>query len=253
MNLNLRDKSIIIGLYLSKFDKEALKILGFNGFMEAYNTLGYAIGAKPLSLRNYRDEFDPYFSNSRKGWYNRNLRKHCEEKMQEFSALNFNEYTDLVKELIIENYAIEKVVSSGISGSNSGESVAKRLMTGKSAESYFMSNYNSIALFEGYNLTDTTNFGCGFDFKLSLGTKFFCVEVKGLNAGYGSISFTEKEFFVAKEMKEKYCLFIVSNFARKPIHQYFIDPLNSGIEYKKVEKQVIVVNYTASIKKNMLQ
>ena len=74
MRYSTRDKSILIGLYLSKFDKDGLKSLGFSGFMEAFNTLGLAVGAKPLSLRNYRDEFDPYFSNPRIGWSKRVLR-----------------------------------------------------------------------------------------------------------------------------------------------------------------------------------
>jgi hypothetical protein len=68
-----RDKAILMGLYLSKFDDKALKELGFDGFMQAYNALGYSIGTKPYSIRNYRDEFDPYFPNQRQGWRNRKL------------------------------------------------------------------------------------------------------------------------------------------------------------------------------------
>ena len=38
-----RDKAILIGLYLSKFDDEGLKELGFSGIIEAFNILGYSI------------------------------------------------------------------------------------------------------------------------------------------------------------------------------------------------------------------
>jgi hypothetical protein len=55
---------------------------------------------------------------------------------------------------------------------------------------------------------------------------------------------TEKEFFVAKELKEQYCLFVVINFAEKPYHQFFFDPLNSRLTFKKVERQVIQINYS---------
>ncbi len=64
---SIRDKSILVGLYLSKFDDEAIENLGFKGVTEAFNTLGYSIGSKPASIKNYRDEFDPFFPNPRKG------------------------------------------------------------------------------------------------------------------------------------------------------------------------------------------
>lgn len=75
----VRDKAILIGLYLSKFDADALNVLGFKGFNEAFNTLGYSIGVKPASIKNYRDEFDPFFPNPRKGWHKRQIRDYCKE------------------------------------------------------------------------------------------------------------------------------------------------------------------------------
>ena len=78
-NFSIRDKSILIGLYISKFDEHALYALGFEGMKQAFNTLGYSIGAKPASIKNYRDEFDPYFPNPRKGWHKRQIREYCKE------------------------------------------------------------------------------------------------------------------------------------------------------------------------------
>jgi len=69
--LHNRDKQIICGLFLSKFDKSAIKKLGFESFTEAFNTLGYSLGARPASIKNYRDELDPYFPNDRRGWHKR--------------------------------------------------------------------------------------------------------------------------------------------------------------------------------------
>ncbi|MCY7329925.1 MAG: hypothetical protein LH618_15330, partial [Saprospiraceae bacterium] len=79
-----RKTAIVIGLYLSKFDEEGIMALGFKGPVEAFNTLGYAIGVKPASIKNYRDEFDPYFSNPRKGWHNRQLREYCKLVLEEY-------------------------------------------------------------------------------------------------------------------------------------------------------------------------
>jgi hypothetical protein len=235
-----RNKAILIGLYLSKFDEDALHELGFDGINQAFNALGYSIGVKPASIKNYRDEFDPYFPNSRKGWHKRTLRDYCKKFLDDFSELNFKDFSELIKSFIIENYEIEKIIEK----KDKSESVAKRLITGKSAEEYFKINYPTINIFQDYQLKDTTNLACGFDFKLSLNTNFYCVEVKGLNLNTGSIAMTEKEFYVANELKNKYCLFIVKNFAEKPNHQLFFDPLNSGLAFKKTERQVIQINYT---------
>lgn len=65
-----REKLILVGLYLAKYDSLGLKRLGFGSFLEAFNVMGYAIGSRPASIKNYRDEFDPLFPNRRKGWHN---------------------------------------------------------------------------------------------------------------------------------------------------------------------------------------
>jgi hypothetical protein len=246
MNFNTRDKAILIGLFLSKFDKKGLEALGFSGFMEAFNALGFAIGSKPLSIRNYRDEFDPYFPNLRIGWNKRPLRDYCKIFFDNFSSLNFHEFYELIKSFLIQNYEIEKFIDK-IEKKDWSESVAKRLITGKSAEEYFKINYSTITQFKNHELKDTTYLACGFDFKLSQNSNFYCVEVKGLNLNKGNILLTEKEFFVANELKQNYCLFVVLNFAEKPYHQYFFDPLNSGLTFQKVEQTIIQTNYTSVI------
>lgn len=238
-----RDKAILIGLYLSKFDDKGLKKLGFDGIVQAFNTLGYSIGAKPASIKNYRDEFDPYFPNPRKGWHKRTLRDYCKKHLDDFSSVNFYDFTELIKNFLIPNYEIEKFIEK-IEKKDGTESVAKRLITGKSAEEYFKINYQTIEKFKDCELKDTTNFACGFDYKLSQQTNFYCVEVKGLNLNSGNIMMTEKEFFVANELKQQYCLFVVMNFAEKPHHEYFFDPLNSRLSFKKVERTVKQVNYS---------
>lgn len=241
-----RDKAILIGLYLSKFDEEGLSVLGFEGFVQAFNTLGYSIGVKPASIKNYRDEFDPYFPNQRKGWHKRSLRDYCKKYLDNFSSLKLNAFSDLIKSFVIKNYEVEKIIEK-VEKKDKSESVAKRLITGKAAEEYFKFNYKTVNQFSDYELNDTTNLSCGFDYKLSLNSNFYCVEVKGLNTNSGSIALTEKEFCVANELKKTYCLFVVMNFIEKPNHKFFFDPLNSRLTFKKVERKVIQTNYSTSI------
>jgi hypothetical protein len=245
-DFSIRDKAILIGLYLSKFDEEGLAELGFDGFVQSFNTLGYSIGVKPASIKNYRDEFDPYFPNPRKGWHKRTLRDYCKKYLDSFSTLKLNAFTDLIKSFVLKDYNVEKIVAK-IEKKDKSESVAKRLITGKAAEEYFKLNYSTVNSFKDYELKDTTNLACGFDFKLSLDNSFYCVEVKGLNTNSGSIAMTEKEFYVANELKKKYCLFVVMNFVEKPIHEFFFDPLHSRLTFKKTERKVTQINYSTSI------
>jgi hypothetical protein len=74
-----REQLILAGLYLSKYDSLGLKKLGFDSFAEAFNAIGYAMGARPASIKNYRDEFDPLFPNRRKGWHKRPVRDYCQK------------------------------------------------------------------------------------------------------------------------------------------------------------------------------
>lgn len=242
----IRDKAILIGLYFSKFSEDGLKGLGFESYTQAFNTLGYSIGSKPASLKNYRDEFDPYFPNPRKGWHKRALREYCKIFFDDFSSFKFIPFTDLIKSFVIKNYEVEKFIEK-IEKKDKSESVAKRLITGRAAEEYFKLNYSSINNFKDYELKDTTNLACGFDFKLTLALSFYCIEVKGLNVNSGSISLTEKEFYIANRLKKKYCLFVVKNFIEKPNHQLFFDPLNSRLTFKKNERKINQINYTTSL------
>src|SRR5260221_6063291 len=92
-----REKLILAGLYLSKYDSLGLKKLGFGSFVEAFNVIGYALGSKPASIKNYRDEFDPLFPNRRKGWHKRRTRDYCLKVFEKYNDLDFKSFTGLLK------------------------------------------------------------------------------------------------------------------------------------------------------------
>ncbi|MFA9289978.1 MAG: protein NO VEIN domain-containing protein [Solirubrobacteraceae bacterium] len=244
--MNIRDKSIITGLYLSKYSQEGLNELGFKSFQQAFNVLGFSLGSKPASLKNYRDEFDPLFPNDRKGWHKRAIREYCKNYYNEFQNISFSVFSDLIKSFFIENYELENFVRK-IEKKDYSESIAKRLLTGKAAEEYFKLEYNKIEVFKSYSILDSTQMACGFDYKLSNLNNFYCIEVKGLNDAKGNIQLTEKEFNVAKNLKLKYCLFMVTNFKDKPIHDFIFDPLNSRLQFKEIKKEIIQITYNTSI------
>src|SRR6266699_3324653 len=92
-----RERLILAGLYLSKYDLLGLKKLGFKAFREAFNVIGYAMGSQPASIKNYRDEFDPLFPNRRKGWHKRKTRDYCLKVFEEYKNLDLESFTGLVK------------------------------------------------------------------------------------------------------------------------------------------------------------
>ncbi len=244
--MSIREKSIITGLYLSKYSHEGLNELGFKSFQEAFNVLGFSLSSKPASLKNYRDEFDPLFPNNRKGWHKRDIREYCKKYFDEYKDVDFLVFSNLIKSFFIDNFEIEKFIEK-IEKKDYSDSIAKRLITGKAAEEYFKSEYSKINIFSSYKILDATQMACGFDYKLSLDSNYYCVEVKGLNGLTGSIQLTEKEFLVAQKMKSNYCLFIVKNFREKPIHEYVFDPINSRLNFKEIKREIIQITYNTSI------
>lgn len=246
--LTLREKSILAGLYLSKFDAEGLKFLGFDNFTEAFNVIGLALGVKPASVKNYRDEFDPFFPNERQGWHKREIRPYCKDIYNAFKALNINNFSNLLKEIIYENHEIDVLMEQIAKKEDKESSFAKRLITGQAAEHYFKENYIKIDVFKDCQIEDTTKHGCGFDFKLySPSSEFLGVEVKGLNNSSGNIALTSKEHSVAQMLGGRYFLFVVKNFKEVPFHDYFQNPLNSKLKFNRIETTITQVSWNTAV------
>ena len=220
----------MVGLYLSKYDSLGLKKLGFETFVEAFNVFGYALGSKPASIKNYRDEYDPLFPNRRKGWHKRQIRDYCLKVFEEYNSLDLESFTGLVKSFVgYDENAWSEFQVKGEQGE--GESgFAKRLITGLAAEQYFESVRPGIPEFKGYVVQNTTRLGCGYDFRLRTEAHedFLAVEVKGLKERMGSLSLTPKEHAVATALKHRFFLFVVKNFQETPFHEIFRNPLSSS-------------------------
>ncbi|KKR58552.1 MAG: hypothetical protein UT97_C0028G0001 [Parcubacteria group bacterium GW2011_GWC2_40_31] len=246
--LTLREKSILAGLYLSKFDTEGLKFLGFNNFTEAFNVIGLALSVKPASVKNYRDEFDPLFPNERQGWHKREIRPYCKDIFNIFKDLDIANFSNLLKEIIYENHELDVLMEQIAKKEDKESSFAKRLITGQAAEHYFKENYTKIEVFKNYQIEDTTKYGCGFDFKLcAQNTEFLGVEVKELNNSSGNFALTSKEYSVAQLLGGRYFLFVVKNFKEVPFHDYFQNPLNSKLKFNRIETIITQVSYNTAV------
>jgi hypothetical protein len=245
-----REKLILSGLFLSKYDLLGLKKLGFESFVEAFNVIGYALGSKPASIKNYRDEFDPLFPNRRKGWHKRPARDYCLLVLDKYKYLDFESFTGLIKSFFGEDENIRsEIVSPALEG-ESPSSFAQRLITGLAAEQYFESVHAHVPEFEGYIVENTTKFGCGYDFRLRTGPgdrEFLAVEVKGLKDQTGTLSMTPKEYDVASVLRERFFLFVVRNFRESPFHEIFRNPLSGNLHFRKTERVAINVSWIATV------
>lgn len=239
----IRDKLILAGLYLSKYDSAGLKKLGFDSFVEAFNVIGYALGSKPASVKNYRDEFDPLFPNGRMGWHKRPIREYCLKVAEEYGNMDFDVFTALIGSFA--GYAEAPV------DFDPGESpFAQRLITGLAAEQYFESVQPSIPEFKDYLLENTTRLGCGYDFRLRAGLndgEFLAVEVKGLKERTGSLLLTSREHETAAALGDRFFLFVVKNFRESPYHEIFRNPLAGGLQFAKTERLVVQISWQTTV------
>ncbi len=245
-----RQKLILTGLYLSKFDSLGLRALGFESFVEAFNVVGYALGSRPASIKNYRDEFDPHFPNQRKGWRNRPTRDYCREVFEEYKGLGLEDFTSLIKSFFGVGQGDSAAFLPAEQLEPSASAFAQRLITGLAAERYFESRHSEIPEFRGYALENTTQFGCGYDFRLRKGPDqkdFLAVEVKGLKEQTGSLVMTSKEYDTASALRERFFLFVVRNFREAPAHQVFQDPLSSALHFKRTERTIVQVAWLTNL------
>ncbi|HEV2175821.1 MAG TPA: DUF3883 domain-containing protein [Terriglobia bacterium] len=246
-HLSLREKSILAGLYLSKFDSEGLHRLGFDSFIQAFNVIGAALGVRPASVKNYRDEFDPLLPNRRRGWHKRPIRGYCRAIYDDFSGLGLENFTNLLKRIIYKEHDIDVLMEEVERKQGEDRSFAKRLITGQAAEQYFKSAYKNIAVFKDFEMEDTTNLGCGFDFRLFSLTTFYGIEVKGLSESNGSIALTAKEYSVASLLRRRFFLFVVKNFKENPFHELYQDPLNGSLVFTRVEQKTVQVSWATRL------
>ena len=91
---------LIVSYFLSRCNRQALDALGYKNFTEAFNGIGDLLNENPNNIKNMRDEFDPYFDNGRRVWYQRELRVSRQEIFDELANLSDTEVENLVKKLL---------------------------------------------------------------------------------------------------------------------------------------------------------
>ena len=96
-------KISIIAYYLSKFDLDAVKALGYDNFSRAFEGISKRFGKNNNYLKLRRDEFDVLTGSSRKGWHKRAPASAVLLMHQDLKNYNFEELSIIVKSLLEEN------------------------------------------------------------------------------------------------------------------------------------------------------
>jgi hypothetical protein len=244
-----RERLILAGLYLSKFDVDGLAKLGFGSFVEAFNVIGYALGAKPASVKNYRDEFDPLFPNSRQGWHKRQTRQYCLEVLARHASLDLERFAALIRSFISEGASLDSLADSAVAAADGESAFSRRVLTGIAAERYFRVTQPAIPSLQNHVVEDTTHWGCGYDFRLTIPNvgDFVAVEVKGLSEPTGSIALTAKEYAAAKTLSERFLLFVVKNFRESPRHELYWNPLASSLAFSRCERTIVQISWQSTV------
>jgi hypothetical protein len=241
---NYRRKGLIVSYYLSKYDRKALKELNYDSFRAAFRGIGEKLNIPANTIKNRRDDYDSINDNHRSGWHQKELSKSILEVAEQFSNFSQAALTEIVKDILFTTNGSNSLLNLLRSEEdNNHHSYNNRGVTGKQAEKLFI-QYFEQGYFEEYSgeLIDTREEGCGYDFKLK-GDSEIVFEVKGLSPKEGGVSFTDKEWSVAKELKLNYILVIIKKVFKEPKITVVVNPYEKINPTKRFSK-VITVNWT---------
>jgi hypothetical protein len=218
----------LIGYGLAKFNNDFVSAFGEKSkskFYELFVMNGIADTAS--TVKNRQDLFDPFFDNSRKGWWQKGdayiHRKVFIDSL--FGSLNAADYAAVVKLYLLNENKVSGFDMQAISPII--KSKFKQLKTtGEEAEIYFLNNYQKISDFSDSSIEDARNYGDGYDFQIQKSDNFLLAEVKGIRTKKGAFRLTENEYFKAKEYKNDYGIVIVSNLDDLPKMTVIFDPIH---------------------------
>jgi hypothetical protein len=243
--------TLFVAYYLARFDKIALKNLGYKNWQSSFEDISTKLDVKKLSVRNWRDEFDPLFG-YRVGWNQRPMSQSRTNVALALENLNESEIRAIVEDILsgkiqsdTENLNQLLTIADENSNKARSPSVILRGPTGKRAEQLFI-EYHKInnAPIAG-NLIDTRDLGCGYDFKITSGSNQHFVEVKGLASKIGGLLFTNKEWETAKKEGTNYTVCLVSNISDSPEISFINDPF-SKLNPRKNIIQTVQVQWSVS-------
>ena len=96
-------KISIVAYYLSKFDMDAVRALGYNTYSEAFEGISLRFGKTNNYMKLRRDEFDAIVSSKRQGWNKRAPAPGVLLMHKDLQNFSFDELSDIVHKLIADD------------------------------------------------------------------------------------------------------------------------------------------------------
>jgi Protein NO VEIN, C-terminal len=220
----LETAAIVIGYAMSRLDDQYLKSQGLRTWRTAFDRAAKVLRVRPASLKNVRDEFDPFHDNHRKGWRYRPLRPNRQRVMCDLSHVSDDALLESVNRILDrDKKATKELLDSLTKVEPAIYNVAERLLTGRRAENLFLRNCESWFGIPQSKILDRRDSALGFDFAVE-GLPKRAIEIKGLKGHSGTIQFTDHEWSEAKIRQEEYWLVVVGNVATTPLFKVWKDP-----------------------------
>jgi hypothetical protein len=219
--------AMIVAFYLSKYGEEGLARLGFQSYTQAFSQVSDHLAVKANSVKNWRDEFDPYYDNNRMGWHKRKLRPSRQKVMLAFDDLSESALRAVVIDIITPG-ARDKVQTElhstlqeikdfeKTTRSSKGREYVPRGPTGRMAEEFFLARFHAGLTPFHTVVGDRRDDGVGYDFEVMKDSDHILLEIKGIARQPGGITFTDKEWRVANEKQGGYCLGVVVDVIESP-------------------------------------
>lgn len=250
--------ALIVSYYLSRCDKEGYANLGYSSFNQAARDVGKILSVKPNTIKNMRDEFDPYHNNARIGW-KRELRGSRLKVLKAFQETDEETLLEIVEEILnnkeFKNTEEYEDIHTLFRDKETGKAKKAAVFilrgpTGKAAEQFFVEYFKNSAKPVSGELVDCRDLGCGYDFEIKSGSQSYMIEVKGLTLSGGGVLFTNKEWQTALKYKSKYFLVLIKNLSLTPELIIINDPA-SKLRVRRNIYTTIQVSWSADEKSLM--
>ena len=141
--------------------------------------------------------------------------------------------------------AVREVVSPLSKPAERMHNVAERLLTGRLAEEFFLTNAQAIVNIAPSLLLDHRTLARGYDFGV-LGRDGIAIEVKGMKQKRGGIAFTDREWSEAKARRVDYWLVVVGNLETSAIARLIPDP-TATLEAECKYQTTIAASWRANV------
>ena len=259
---------LYVSYYLSRFDKEAYKNLGYGKQRATHQKIGELLDINSYTIHNWRDQFDPLHGH-RVGWYQREITQSRINVARALEDLNEPQVRSIVNDILSGKIIEEPQEEAQLLSIDTDDSKDKqpkkfilRTPTGKAAENYFIQYFKETSLPKNGVLNDCRDLGCGYDFLIKSPAIDFCLNLPNSNF-YNYLLFIfilestsyfvckklfiNKEWSIANAYGENYYLCIVKNILDNP-QIIFIQNPASKLKPKKNIFTTIQINWSVTEK-----